>query len=363
MSEEIQDLLDAIDMELYLDREAFDYKKTSGSRGPQLNVKECPSCGNDKWKVYIGTETGLGNCFVCGVGFNKSTFIKAHLGTEEWSEVFKHLREVAKEWGWRPRKTVAPAGPVAPPSEWTLPRSLPLPIEGQNLKYLEDRGIPLGLAVHFELRYCEDGWFNYVDENGERRGQYYGSRILIPVYDLAGKLQTFQGRDLTGQAERKYQFPPKLPAAGRFLYNAHRAIGAKRAALGEGAFDVYGLEFALRTDPALNDVAALGSFGKHLSFGNPGGDQLSVLIELKAKGLEELTIVWDGEAEALDAALSAAKLITKWVGIKVKIAILPAGKDPGDAGAQTIRYAYNRALPYTSTLHMKVQLRNPYKNQ
>lgn len=41
-NEELQEALETIDMESWLDREGVKYKVTRGSRGTQLNIKECP---------------------------------------------------------------------------------------------------------------------------------------------------------------------------------------------------------------------------------------------------------------------------------------------------------------------------------
>ena len=60
-NKELEEALDRIDMEAWLDAEGIDYKITRGSRGTQINVKECPCCGNSNWKVYLNADNGLGN--------------------------------------------------------------------------------------------------------------------------------------------------------------------------------------------------------------------------------------------------------------------------------------------------------------
>jgi DNA primase len=101
--------------------------------------------------------------------------------------------------------------------------------------------------------------------------KHYNRRVLIPIYDLDGKLVSFQGRDITGTAEKKYLFPPGYArATGEHLYNGHNVIGRPSdVVVGEGAFDVIAIKVAFDADPTLRDVVPVGTFGKHLSHGAP----------------------------------------------------------------------------------------------
>lgn len=340
----LKEVLDSIDLESYLDREGIDYKNTRGSSGAQLNLKECPVCGGSKWKVFLNTETGLGNCFHgdCEKKFNKYSFISAHLGSPDSKKVREHLRFVAREMGWRaPRKTSVA---VEMNDELILPESFSFPIKGKsNLRYLANRGISAEVARYFNLRYCSRGSFKY--HIGEKLcEQGYDHRIIIPIFDLDGKMVSFQGRDITEEAEKKYLFPPGFASTGKYIYNGHNAVGAKRIVINEGAFDVIAAKIALDEDMQLRDVVAVGSFGKHLSNGSmDGGDQLAQLIALKQDGLEEVTFMWDGEPLAVEAACRASIEVSK-IGLRVRIAILPAGKDPNEVPSSVVRDAYYGAV-------------------
>lgn len=356
---ELQELLDQLDMEFYLDREGLAYKSTHGQSGAQLNCRECPSCGDTRWRVYLNAESGAGNCFVCGEKFGKWKFAKLHSGYEQGRDVVQHIREVLHEQGWRPKRTVTAA--VEIPAEVKIPSSIPLPFEGQNLIYLEKRGIDADTAAYFHLRYCEDGWWNFIKEDGTRGGQNFKERVIIPVFDLDGTLKTFQGRDVTGASDRKYLFPAGLPAAGRFLYNGHNVIKTKRVLVGEGAFDVIAQKLALDGEPALRDVVPIGTFGKHLSGGHPDGDdQLGRFAELRKRGVEEVTIMWDGEKDALVAACDAA-LQLRALGLRVRIALLPAGRDPNEVPGEVVRRAFWKAVEVTPAQVVRWKLMNPYR--
>lgn len=339
--EELGELLSQIDIEDWLDRQGVRYRVTRGARGVQLNVQECPCCGNSGYKVYLNRDTGLGNCFSgdCEKKFNKWSFISATLGLSN-REVIDHIKAVARERGWQPPRTKSMA--VNYKSELILPESVALPINGRNLKYLDNRGITPQMARYFNLRFSKSGVFQYLDpESGRKRVQDYAMRIIIPVFDLEGDLVSFQGRDITGTAEKKYLFPPGFSSTGSHLYNGHNAAGAQQVVIGEGAFDVIATKIALDGEPSLRNVIPLGSFGKHLSHGDEES-QVAKLLKLKEGGLEIVTFMWDGEDRAIDAAIDAGLNLRRY-GLKSRIAILPKDKDPNEVPPSTVRNAYWKA--------------------
>lgn len=358
MSTDFKELSDALDLEYWAERQGVSYKNTRGRSGPQLNFKECPSCGDRKSKVYLNADTGLGNCFKCDEAFYKLGFIHATLnGT--WKQTLEEVKATLKEQGWRPAKKTTAAvehGEVVLPSSIELPTS-----DNQNLVYLEQRNVTGEVAKYFHLRYCISGWWNYIKDDGSKGGQKFDDRIIIPVFDLDGTLKTFQGRDITGEAERKYLFPSGLSGTGVYLFNGQNASMAKRLCLVEGAFDVIAAKRAFDEVVDLRDVVPIGSFGKHLSYGSlTGNDQLGRFIQLKTSGLQEVTIMWDGEKQALAAALHTAELLQK-VGLIARIALLPFDKDPNEVLAEVVQKAFREAITYTAQIGVRWRLQNPYR--
>lgn len=345
----------------FLDYEGIEYRETSGTSGEQLNIKECPNCGNAKWKVYLNAEEALGNCFVCGTTFNRWSFLKDYLGTHDRVQVRRYLDTMLRSFGYRPKKKMKVLAETDD-LEAKLPQSIPLPDrKGKNSPYLEERGITGEYAKRFNLRLCQYGSHVYI-RDGEEAHQRFDDRIIIPVFDLKGDLVTFQGRDVTGTSDRKYLFPAKLPATGRYLLNGHEAMAlrAKEIIINEGAFDVMPTAIACDRFPEMHRVVAVGSFGKHLSDTRTGDSQIDALRKLKREGgLESATIMWDGERAALLSALDAASKI-KGVGLQVKIALLPAGCDPNEVDASQIRDAYLAAKPYSRLLDVRWRTNNPY---
>lgn len=365
--EEIQEELD---IEFFLERESAAYRETRGVNGVQLNIRTCPHCQDNRWRVYFGTETGLGNCFVCGVSFNKLSFIHDYLGHEDkWAQTYRECEQVLQEQGWRPKRKAVVAvdhGEVVLP----ISEELPLP-DGSNLEYLERRGFDADIAKYFGFRLCEFGWWRFKDAEGKSKMQDFSDRLIIPVYDLDGKLVTFQGRDLRppvspellemGVPERqRYLFPKELPGTGRYLYNGHNVVATDHVVMGEGAFDVAAIKVALDQDPTLRHIVPVGSFGKHLSYGSPdANDQLGRFNILKQRGIKTVTIMWDGEEKVISAALAAAKLLTG-IGLTARIALLPYEKDPNEVPPHIVRQAFFAAHQWTPSLDIKWRLRNPY---
>lgn len=356
----IDDLLDGITPEDALDRLGVTYRTQTGSSGEQLNVEDCPFCGGSGHKTYMNAESGLGNCFhgSCQQSFNLFSFTKAALQTEETRNVVEWLENLAAELGWRPKKKRVAAVGVDEEVEWELPTSMELPVvqDGveQNLQYLEDRGIDKYTAAHFRLRYCWRGWFNYTRPDGERGGFNFKDRVIIPVYDMDGALVTFQGRDITGTADRKYLFPPGLPGTAKFLYNSHEAKRAEHAILTEGVFDVIRTWMNLKGS-RYDDRAVMGTFGISLSSGQDGADQLNQLIRLKKLGLKRVTLLWDAEPKAFKEAVKATKKL-RGIGLETYIARLPEGIDPGDASSSELRRALDLELKVDQKNAMRLGL-------
>ncbi len=358
---EIDDLLESILLEDVLEREGMDYGTGSGSRGEQLNIKECPFCGGDDWKVYANRDSGLGNCFYgsCQETFNLYKFTRQVVENSGGGSAVAYLNKLAMEMGWRPAARERVDVETYDPTGWELPGgTIKLPDrKGNMLPYLTERGVDAETAEWFDLRYCHDGWYKYTKVNGEEGFMPFKKRVIFPIHDLDGTMVNFQGRDITGKADSKYIFPPRLPGTGRFLYNGHRFGRKKRALLCEGVMDVIGAHKALESH---KEIGILGSFGMHLSSGDDGNDQMSRFLELKARGLEEVTIMWDGERKAYKAAVKAARTLCG-IGIKGKVAMLPAGKDPGEARAAEIISAYEKAVSASGSGGLALTLKCPYK--
>lgn len=347
---EIEDLVDMVDIEDFLSVESIDYRVTRGRSGTQLNLRECPRCGGRDWKVYLNADTGLGSCFhgSCSdqPGFNKYSFI-FHLNDKSHRETIANLKRYATTLGWSSKRKRAPRPVDENPEDIVIPDSYALPINGKTLTYLSKRGFTPEMAEYFGWRFSKTGVYKYT-LGGEEKNQDWANRVIIPVYGIDGALVTFQGRSIEADPFQKYLFPPGLAGAGRFIYNAHNALGKKELVLGEGAFDVAAIKKAFDEDITFQDIGICGTFGMHLSMAESGAenDQLSDLKRMKAAGLQEITMMWDGSTSAvLNAIKTGSKLRT--YGFKVKLAILPIDKDPNEVDTEVVRQAFVSAIELT----------------
>lgn len=335
---DLQEKLDMIVMEDYLEDKGLRYRKTTGSSGEQLNVETCPACGGSKWKVYLNAETGLGNCFHgdCEVRFNKFSFIR-HLHGDSKKAAFKDIDDYCKGLGWKPAIKPIEVLLKKAPTEVVLPKNEPI-VEGSPAhEYLFRRGFDDQIIKHFEWTYCEKG--SWATETSFRD---FSKRVIIPIYDVMGRLVTFQGRSIIGE-EPKYLFPSGLPSTAAYIYNANQQYQVEHIALGEGVMDAAAMKMAFDLDPALRRVGCCATFGKHLSHGDvEGNDQLGVLILLKKYGLKRVTFMWDGEEQAMSDAIDAA-LIVKGVGLEAYVAELPWGCDPNETKPEIVRQALRSA--------------------
>lgn len=355
-SGEFSDILEQIDPESYLDHLGVTYRRTAGRSGPQLNVRQCPRCGGTGWKVFLNAETGLGSCFhgdcVGQPGFNLWSFTAALVGREQAAPT---LLEHAGVGRWRPRrKKIEVTTPAVSWGDIALPESIPMPFEGRLHKYLVERGITERVAKTLRWRFSLRGHYDYVGHDGRPAKQSYAHRILIPVFNLEGRLVTFQGRDTTGTGERKYLFPPGLPGTGMYFYNAHNAIGSTQIVIAEGAFDVAAVLMALQEDPTLECVGVVGSFGKDIAIASSGECQFSQLVRLRDAGLQGITMMWDGEPGTILKAATKGLEVQSKLGIPVRLARLPLNKDPNEVSAEVVRKTYRDAITLSKQAVMRL---------
>jgi DNA primase len=349
--------LEILDTEQLVSYLGYEYRVGNGKNGVQLNLRLCPNCGRQEYKVYLNADTGLGNCFQCNIGLNKYKLIKLTLGLATHGAVCRYVDSVSTVVTYRPK--VHPDA-YKLNTDWKLPLNKRIELEEDLPQYLKDRGINAKLAKRFDIRICENGFYKYQDFNERSHFVDFSNRIILPVHDIDGELVTFQGRDTTGTSEKKYLFPNMLPGTARFIYNAHLALKnkAKKVVLSEGCFDVFATTEALESDVGYKDFAACGTFGKHLSIAATNvnsADQLTDLYKLKEGGVEEFIVLWDGERKAIAAAIEAALNLTGY-GFNATVARLSDGNDPAEATREEVLRAIDMRTKPTKFDLMRMRL-------
>jgi DNA primase len=209
---------------------------------------------------------------------------------------------------------------------------------GQARKYLRGRGFDGDAARRFVLGYSPDGWdvlsrhlqqqkfsrddivsagLAFVNKANRLQDQFRG-RLMFPIYDARGEAVGFGGRTL-GDDGPKYKNSPETPIyqKSRLLYGLNWAkadiVARGEAVICEGYTDV--MAYALAGAP--NAVATCGT----------------ALADDHAKMLKNLArrviLAYDSDA----AGAGAAERWYRWeheLELQVRVADLPAGKDPGD---------------------------------
>ena len=328
-----------------------------------VNIQTCPVCGRSKWKTRFSKEKRTGLCFhaSCGAHFNLFSFTMAYINGGD-VETFAMLEDYLSRSGvtYKSTRRVIKAA-----YDWNLPASIPLPIGDKTHPMLIKRKILSSTQQAFGLRYCKEGYYDYVDHEGEKRRQTFNDRIIIPVADLDGSVKTFQGRacwDVDEEAgEKRYLFPIGLPGSSHFLYGGHLVKGKKRLLLVEGPFDCMAAYQAISGHPDFADMGVVGTFG--LSVGSSdetGDDQLGRLRKLMEDGLKEVVFMWDAEKNAYDRALKASLVVRK-AGLKSFVAVLPAGADPNEVETRVVRDAIVAAKEVTRLNYARMKSANPFE--
>lgn len=341
---------DQISVESILVSAGVTYKVTPGASGPQINLKECPRCGNNKYKVYLNRETGLGNCWTCPPEqntFNKFSLAQALFHTSK-SDTFRRLETLSQQQRWMATMDVPDIKPV----ELKLPDSVALPYQGMMPAYLAQRSITDESARYFEIRYSLDGVF----ECGSGKRMDFSQRVIFPIRDISGKLVSFQGRDTTGQSRTKYLFPPGFSVSGKVLYNAHNATQAHTLILTEGVFDCIAVKQALVLAD-IQEIEPIASFGKHFAISKTGAeDQLAILLKLRRWfGIENIWFAWDGTQDAQLSAVTTMQKLQR-SGFKTKLIDLPQDADPNEIPASQLLDCIHRAVDYSDDLLIKIRL-------
>lgn len=214
--------------------------------------------------------------------------------------------------------------------------------EGKSigLTYFRERGFNDRTVQKFELGYCLNEWDNLLKsatakgysqeilekaglvikkEDGNRRVyDRFRGRVIFPVHNLSGKVIAFGARILTKEKDQpKYINSPETEIyhKSNVLYGMFQAKNAIRrddfCYLVEGYTDVISMHQA--------DVDnAVASSGTALT---------EEQIKLIRRFTENVTVLFDGDAAGIKAALRGIDLVLKG-GLNVRIVLLPDGEDP-----------------------------------
>ncbi len=232
---------------------------------------------------------------------------------------------------------------------------------GVGLSYFRERGFNDRTIDKFELGYAFDAWEKFSDEairkgynrellekaglvvkkedgggHAGKSGSYdrFRGRVIFPIHNISGKVIAFGGRMLgKDKNQPKYINSPETEIyhKGQALYGLFQGKNAIRqfdnCFLVEGYTDV----ISMHQSDVENVVASSGTALTE--------DQ----IKLIRRFTENVTVLFDGDAAGIKAALRGIDLILKG-GLNVRVALFPDGEDPDSYSRKVGTTAFQKFL-------------------
>ncbi len=314
------------------------------------NYTACCPFHNEKTPSFsVSASKGIFKCFGCGKSGTAVGFVMEHENMS-YTEALKYLakkyhievvekEETAEEIAQRQRYES-----LLLVSEYAgkfFRDSLQTP-DGQNIAYqyfrsrgLEDETIrKFGLgwapvsrialseaarAAGYKEEFLIETGLCVKYENGPLKDRFF-DRVMFPIHSVSGRVIAFGGRTLkTDKTVAKYVNSPEteIYVKSRSLYGIYFAKNEisrqDKCILVEGYLDVLSMH-------QLGITNVVASSGTSLT---------AEQIRMIRKFTNNITIIYDGDAAGIKAALRGIGLVLK-EGMNVKIVLLPDGQDPDD---------------------------------
>jgi DNA primase len=330
--------------------------KRAGERWKGL----CPFHQEKTPSFTVHPKLHLFHCFGCHAGGDAFEFLRRH-DRLEFPEAVRLLAERAGV-SLPAREAVRDAGArdgLYTLLEWAARRFESWLWDGADATrtraYLDGRGIGRETARAFRLGYAREGWDHLLSaarqdghpveallgaglvlprQNAAGHYDRFRGRLIFPIADTQGRVIAFGGRALAGE-EPKYLNSPETPLylKGQTLYALHRArermSETRRALLVEGYVDClmahqHGLGEAVAVLGTALTPAQLGLLRRY-------ADEAILFFDADRAGQEAARRAEDllEQSTAPDrwAETRRANDLTR-VGLRLKVATLPAGHDP-----------------------------------
>ncbi len=152
----------------------------------------------------------------------------------------------------------------------------------------------------------------------QQEKDFFRGRVLFPIHSVSGKILGFGGRTLSADKNiPKYVNSPETE-----IYNKSRIV--------------YGIHFARKAISQLDecflvegymDVLSLHQAGIENTVASSGTSLTEDQVRLIKRYTKNLTIIYDGDAAGIKAALRGLQIALK-EGLNVKVVILPKEDDP-----------------------------------
>lgn len=320
----------------------------------------CPFHNEKTPSFTVSANKEIYKCFGCGKSGNTISFLMEH---EKFSYV-EALRWLANRYNIEVEETEVSAEKrqqlqVADSlyilnnfAQQYFSKTLLEDEEGQTigLAYLKERGFTDELIEKFQIGYCKEDRTAFVQEalakqynrdlliksglaalRNEELVDNYRGRIIFPVHNTTGKVIGFGARIIK-----------KNDRAPKYINTPENEIYVKSRIL-------YGMYFARQVIDKLDecllvegytDVTSLHQAGVENVVASGGTSLTTDQIRLVKKYTNNLTIVYDGDAAGVKAALRGLDMALE-EGLNVKLVLIPDKEDPDSyvkkVGAEAFR--------------------------
>jgi DNA primase len=329
------------------------------------NYKACCPFHDEKTPSFnINPERQIYHCFGCGVGGNVITFLMEY----EKMGFLDAVRELAQRAGIKlPERsgTSEREDPVYAANALALRyfRECFSAEVGRTARdYWAGRGIGEDVTDMFRIGYAKPGWDGLLtrakkegvsekvlEEAGlvieREKGGYYDrfrDRLTFPLMWTNTAAVGFGGRALD-DSEPKYLNSPETRVyhKGSYLYGLVQGRPALRASREAILVEGY------------MDTLSLYEAGFHNTVASAGTALTPEQARILARYADRVFVAYDGDAAGISAATRASELLVR-MGVKVRVAALPAGSDPDsfirEHGSDAMKAELERSLDFIDFL-------------
>lgn len=309
----------------------------------------CPFHSDKTPSFYVSPAKNICKCFACGEGGTAVHFIMKH----EQLSYYEALKYLAKKYNievqereltdeqkhaYNERESLFILNDFA---RTYFANMLHEHIEGKSvgLSYFKERGFREDIIRKFQLGYSleqKDAFSKEAIRNGYKEDYLiktgltiksehnnalidrFRGRVMFPVHTLSGKVIAFGGRILK-----------KAENTGKYINSPESEIYHK-------GNELYGIYFAKQTITkndccylveGYTDVISMHQAGIENVVASSGTALTNGQIRLIHRFTENVTVIYDGDAAGIKAALRGIDLLLE-DGMNIKVVLLPDGEDP-----------------------------------
>jgi len=311
----------------------------------------CPFHNEKSPSFTVSPAKGIYKCFGCGKGGNSVNFIMEH----EQASYPDALRFLAKKYGIKIEEKQ-----LTPEQDLERQRVDSLFIvndfavnyyhdnlmnddvgKSVGLSYFKERGFRKEIIERFQLGFAFDKndalTLNMINKGynidllksvgltTQYGRDFFRHRVQFPIHSLSGKVLGFGGRILvTDKKQPKY-----LNTSETEIYNKSKVL-----------YGIYFAKKAIRQEDncflveGYTDVVSLHQAGVENVVASSGTSLTVGQIQLIKRYTPNITILYDGDAAGIKAALRGLDLVLEQ-DMNVKVVLLPEGEDP-DSFVQSV---------------------------